>query len=203
MEADQYNTVTERYNQVFSSRSYWNYLRWMNTGTTRAYLGITDQPICDLQPSNLQIEIHPYVLYNNNKYLDRSLIHGYLFKHQQSHSVICLERQVMITSVRVTCNQAEPFSGFLSKTNVVCYCCAKWAMFQKNLVTERQSSEFRISFCYLLGYQIDYWQANVLSYVVLLPVIYDLLLHLHQFHTYFSHFFITVDWVNSWKRFHP
>jgi hypothetical protein len=36
------------------------------------------QPICNLQPSNLQTEVHLYVHYNNNKYLYTNLIRGCL-----------------------------------------------------------------------------------------------------------------------------
>jgi hypothetical protein len=31
------------------------------------------------QPANLQAEVCSYVLYNDNKYLDKRLIHGHLF----------------------------------------------------------------------------------------------------------------------------
>jgi hypothetical protein len=84
-ERDQYNTVKELYNRVTSLWSGRSYLMWTNTD---AFIhsplsnhlqsrSISTEQLIKNQPT----EVHQYVCYNKSKYLYRSLIHGYLFKH--------------------------------------------------------------------------------------------------------------------------
>jgi hypothetical protein len=49
-----------------------------------------NQPICNLllATCTLQIEIRPYVLYNDNKYLCRSLISGCLFNNDSPTNIL-------------------------------------------------------------------------------------------------------------------
>jgi hypothetical protein len=117
--------------------------------------------------------------------------------HGLFRGVICLERQDMITSVRVTCNQAEPLAGFLWKTNIGCYCCAKWPCFRKILWLRDSLQGFRF---YSVTYTVIKLTIGkpaycpILCYCLSFTICY---LHLDHFHTYFSHFFVSVDWVNS------
>jgi hypothetical protein len=111
--------------------------------------------------------------------------------------VICLERQAMINSVMVTCNQAEPLAGFLSEMNIMCYCCAGGRVSEKFCDWETVFRGFRF---HSVTYTVIKLTTGkpvyclILCYCLSFTICY---LHLLQFHAYFSHFFISVDWVNS------
>jgi hypothetical protein len=70
---------------------------------------IYQQPAtCYLQPSNLQTEVCPYVLYIDNTYLCKSLVCSCLFKHRQTHIGDHTEEQTHTSTITIATEYAPP-----------------------------------------------------------------------------------------------